>query len=87
MDAKQFSSGWHHYLLYGFRENRLGVNTDVHQIVDALFNSEGSEIHPPENLRTRVHGEGRLESFESVGRMISLDIQTVLENRITIDSS
>lgn len=87
VDANQFSSGWHHYLLYGFRENRLGVSKDVHHTVDSLFNSEQSDKQPPENLRKRVHGVGSLESFESVGRMISLDIQSAVKIHLSLDES
>lgn len=87
VDAKQFSSGWHHFLLYGFLEERQGVTPDVQKVVNSLLNSEQSEALPPENLRKRVHGEGNLASFESVGRMISLDIHNAINGHLSIENN
>ncbi len=55
VQKKRFSSGWQHYILYGFRENRLGVPPEVHhRVAEKIFESNCfikpiSELIPPKD--------------------------------------
>jgi SAM-dependent methyltransferase len=73
VDRNQFSSGWHHFVTYGYRENRPGVDGGfLDEFVGKMAALEGAS--PPAHLRKRVHGIGDLMSFAAVGRTVADDI-------------
>ncbi len=75
-----FSSGWDHYIRYGYKEDRSGVPTNLSMWVQNLFDAGGKEPAPPPHLRKRVHGDEALTGFDTIGRVVSLDIYRVLQS-------
>ena len=78
------ASGWEHFILFGYKENRPGVLPAVSESVQAIWDSlpvYGMELYPAD-LWKRVHGNEEFAAFVSMGKKISLD----LEHAITLES-
>ncbi len=69
----RFSSGWDHYLRYGIYEERAGKPARVPSKMRRLKKSNHLPVPPP-NLRKRVHGTDDLESFDTMGRAIAINL-------------
>jgi len=74
VDEGIFSSGLAHYVAHGRNENRPGTPakrmTQLHDAREFRFTGPV----PPEALRRRVHGNGDLASFETIGKIVSYNI-------------
>jgi ubiquinone/menaquinone biosynthesis C-methylase UbiE len=78
-----FPSGWHHYLMYGWREARPGVAPEVNRRLGSIFSLLGKNAakpFPPPHLRKRVHGVEELSSFDLVGMLASCNIYEAIES-------
>lgn len=73
----QILSGWHHYLHFGWKEQRPGVDEGCRDIVCALLG--GELLTPPGNLMQRVHGSSNEVEFNQTGRHVALDLYKALE--------
>jgi SAM-dependent methyltransferase len=73
-------SGWTHFILYGATERRPGAPTYVPSGLRKILETRTLERPiPPGKLRTRVHGEGSLESWSAVGKIISFNLLSEVE--------
>lgn len=80
-----FSSGWEHYLLFGYREDRPGAAPELQQTVQDLFGDSSADPPlPPSALCKRVHGSEYLSSFERAGKIISLNIHSAIVSAIQL---
>ena len=74
-----FSSGWEHYVPYGFYENRPGTPKKINEKIKPLFENDATLQIPPPDLGARVHGDEDSASFKSLGKMISLNIELAIQ--------
>jgi len=79
---RSFSSGWEHYISYGFYENRPGVPFEVYKAIKDIM--EDDKSFPPEQLRKRVHGDENLSSFVNIGRIVSFNIYSSINSMIEL---
>lgn len=83
LDAVQrgdFSSGWEHYILHGWYENRPGKPNKIDKKVMQLLENDPPLPSPPPNLRVRVHGDEDLVSFNRVGKAVSINIEVAIQS-------
>lgn len=73
-----FSSGWAHYITFGYREDRPNVSAEVQQKVLDIFADQFIAPVPPAHLRKRVHGDESLSAFEDVGKLVAYTMQTTI---------
>jgi ubiquinone/menaquinone biosynthesis C-methylase UbiE len=76
-------SGWEHYRMFGYRENRSGVDLEVGREIKnilEILEENAPETVPPPHLRKRVHGVDDISSFEQVGKTVSFDIYKIIRS-------
>ncbi len=75
----RFSSGWGHYLSFGIYEDRPGKPANISEKILRLV-EENQLPCPPPKLRTRVHGQGDLESFNRIGRAVAINLELAMQS-------
>ena len=80
---RSFSSGWQHYIFYGYDEDRAGVLPEVHAAIKKIMDDD--KPFPPEKLRKRVHGDEELSVFAKTGQLISFDIRSAVDSLIELN--
>ena len=75
-----FSSGWDHYIHYGFHANRPGVPPEVYKAFKDL--AYRPEPVPPKHIREKIKICGDLPNFEKVGRITSLNMYAAINARV-----
>lgn len=78
VETGSFPSAWHHFIRFGYRENRRGVGKQLVGAVCDISSAGASEPLPPERLRVRVHGAGDASTFDNMGRILSFDVLRAL---------
>jgi ubiquinone/menaquinone biosynthesis C-methylase UbiE len=82
VQKRTFSSGWDHFMLYGFYENRSGVPVEVYEAMRSIIEDSGA--FPPQHLRERVHGGKSLDGFKKVGKSAAIDIYSSINSAIKL---
>src|ERR1700691_2300358 len=73
-----FRSGRAHYLAFGRAENRAACPSEARITVLEVPELAYDGVAPPEALRHRVHGSRDLNSFQTIGKIVSGHIYSAI---------